>query len=230
LLLLAFVFYPVCTAMTGDASMVMVGARGKDIYVAIVGANMEREALGLTNLWPKTHIDGIQVDEAQDIGTMTFKNSTDYFRELYDEANSETTNWAPYALGFDYFKLAVPSKGVPLCETGKLTPKNNMWCIAGDVRDDMKDFIPVLATRNLDCGSFYKALQSEGKKDVLFSKQYKTPFSNKAFVTIHKGGGIHKATGRYVNTIIYRYVAEGYPTLDDYPPAYLTPDSLVTRP
>ena len=88
--------------------------RSKDIYISIIGANTEREPLGLGTVWPKA---GKKMeDRNDDISEMTFENSTDYFKVLYDDKNRGTTNWAPYAQGFDYSKCA--GAGVPLDAQG----------------------------------------------------------------------------------------------------------------
>jgi hypothetical protein len=233
LLLFFFVLVPflrhAVTAAGGDAT----GTRGKDIFVAITAANTEREPLGLTNVWPRTHIDGIQANgnnaEALDIADMVFQNSTDYFNTLFDGANYGTTNWAPYVIRIDHSTFA--GAGVPRGdETKKLQPENNMWCIAADIQDEMDDAIPLLVTRNVDCGSFHKIVQSDGKETLQFSTQYKTPYSNKGFIMLRKGGNVYKARVKHLNEIFYSSKSSCPMTIDDVPPAYLTPDSLVTAP
>jgi len=173
-------------------SMTAIGARGKDIYVAIVAANTEREQSGLKPIWPKS---GKTMVDAEDISDMTFANSTDYFSILYDEKNRRMPDkWNPYVVGFDYSKLA--GAGVKSPETGRLTAKNNMWIIAANVTDDMPDIIPVLITRNIDPTSL---IPHEGnlRGQFLRPSAFKTPLGEKAFVIIQKGGGIRKYTWRY---------------------------------
>jgi len=61
-----------------QANMTAVGTRGRDIYVAIIGANTEREALDLLPIWPSdappytNHITGR-------VECFNFTNSTDYW-------------------------------------------------------------------------------------------------------------------------------------------------------
>ena len=242
LFLLALVLVPAIFNVRMVADMTDVGARGRDIYITIVGLSTIREPLGLTNVWPKTRIDGIQngegVDGIQDFGLMTFQNSTDYFYELYlcemqERERISNLGWSvSYSYQFDYSLFA--GAGVPRGdEREKLKPENNIWSIAADVRDEVEDIIPVLVTRNIDCGFFYKrAAERDRRKEttIPWSQQYKKPFSNKAFVLVQKGGGIYKATGKYMN----RYDVNMSSNWDASPPVrlppYLTPDSLVTPP
>ncbi|MCL1921084.1 MAG: hypothetical protein FWG50_08420 [Kiritimatiellaeota bacterium] len=154
------VLVPACNDAVARAVNDATGARGKDIYVAIVGANTEREQVGLPNVWPKTMLaeDNLKHPQShpKDIAWFAFQNSTDYFYELFDGANIGTTNHSPYIAfeAADYSKLAYPDRGVPVKKgTGKLRPENNMWCIAGNIRNEMADIIPVLVTRNVDCSS-----------------------------------------------------------------------------
>jgi len=240
LFLLALVLVPAIFNVRMVADMTDVGARGRDIYITIVGLSTIREPLGLTNVWPKTRIDGIQNDEGvdgiQDIGLMTFQNSTDYFYELYlySEQELKRINSRGWSVSmnryFDYSLFA--GAGVPRGdETKKLRPENNIWCIAGDLHDYIDGFVPVLVTRDIDCGSLYRVVQSGWKETLQWSQQYKPPRSKKMAVIIYRSGAISYHPSKYAAASLpYPLSAPHPPTLDDYPPVYLTPDSLVTRP
>jgi len=234
LLFLALV--PFLISAGSRAGTMATGARGKDIYVAIIQANTEREPLGLPSVWPRTPIGGGRKIEdvrwAPDIAQMEFQNSTDYFYELLDGANFGTTNWAPYVSGLDYSKFA--GAGVQTGdERKKLQSKNNMWSIAGDVEDDTPDILPLLVTRNVDCESFYKILQGDGiEKLEWWSKHYKIPYSNKGFVVVRKSGAVFYESSRYINRYALHYSLTRSPSdvVDGLLLPYLTPDSLVTPP
>jgi len=232
LFLLVLASIPFLNKASQRAGMLSLGSRGKDIFVAITQANTEREPLDLPHVWPRTRIDGAQVGDIKDIASMAFQNSTDYFNELLDGANlGEPEKWVPYVNGFyDYSRFA--GDGVPaMLKPGKLKPENNAWCIAGDIREEMDDRSPLLVTRNFDCEFFYKVLGNDEKEPVPWSTQYKTPYSNKGFVGVRKGGAVFSMSSRYITQeTIYASSSSSFPTLDDLPPAYLTPDSLVTRP
>jgi len=53
LALFASVVTPCVSNAPMQANMTAVGTRGRDVYVAVTGANTEREALGLLPLWPR---------------------------------------------------------------------------------------------------------------------------------------------------------------------------------
>ena len=167
-----------------------IAIRGRDIYVAIVRANTEREPLGLPTVWPA------------DRGEFDFPNSTEYFRYLYDEEHAETETWNPLLSGFDYSKLS--GAGVPHCEGKRLTADCNMWTIAKNMRDDMDDAVPLLITRNIDTASLTSEnpLQEFGK-NLRFDNDWKTPFGSRNFVLIRKGGAVFT---RPVSSLPYRIV------------------------
>ena len=172
-----------------------VSTYGKDIYVAIIGANTEREPLGLEPVWPKTQLKPGTDTSKGDIPTKTFTNSTDYFYELYDGVNAGTATHDPYVRGFDYSKLA--ASGVPAkVGGGKLTAENNMWVIAANITEEDDDQIPILISRNVDVKAIERAIVNGIKTNDFATRIevgkgiYKTPFGDKGFVCVKKGGGI----------------------------------------
>ena len=236
-LLFTATLIPAITNAQRNAEMTAVGARGRDIFIAIVGANIEREPLGLGDVWPKTQLKeepegwGQRRINTEDITSKTFQSSTSYFYELLDGANiGNPRQWAPYVRGFDYSKLA--GAGVPAkVGAGELRPENNMWCIAGNIRDEMEDVIPVLITRNVDCASLYKDYDGKAQTPLRWSQKYSTPFSNEGFVMVRKGGAVVRITAEYaVAHIVYmgqlggsfKTTAEGHAPL-----VYLTPDNIA---
>ncbi|MCL2104127.1 MAG: ankyrin repeat domain-containing protein [Kiritimatiellaeota bacterium] len=176
-----------------DADYTTMSMHAKDIYNAIVVANTERAPLGLGPVWPKS---GKPMEDAKDIGDMTFANSSDYFSVLYDWKTFGTSDWAPYVHvnKFDYSKCA--GAGVPpKTGGGHLTAKNNAWTIAANITDDTPDIIPVIVSRNVDPSSLIPR-EGDLSEQFLRPSKHKTPFGNKAFVMIRKGGAIYHATWR----------------------------------
>lgn len=205
--ILSAALFPAISNAVMQANMTAVGTRGRDIYVAITGANTEREPLGLGNVWPKSQKEEGADSSDTDIATQAYSSSSDYFYALLDGDNIGKEGWAPYVAGLDYSKLA--GAGVPAKSgQGKLEAVNNMWCIGGNIRDEMEDIIPILVTRNFDCTKLYADLEdaTDTKKiDNWNSGTYKAPFSNKAFVMIRKGGAIFKARDKYASVrVIYQ--------------------------
>jgi hypothetical protein len=58
--------------------------RGRNLFVGITSANTEREAAGLTSVWPKD--DSQKSDDQDDIAGITPGTSEEYFEELFSTA------------------------------------------------------------------------------------------------------------------------------------------------
>jgi hypothetical protein len=192
--LLSAMLFPAVSGSMLSSNSAAVGIRGKDIYVAITAANTEREPLGLGSVWPKSNPPTNHVD---DISQMNFTNSTDYFYALYDGEHVGTAEHNPYVRGFDYSKLA--GAGVPAHYLGKcrLKPENNLWTIGKNVRDTMEEIVPVLVTRNLAAESLVADLPTMSDRRLCFDEEWKTPFGNKMFIIVRKGGGIFTLKAKY---------------------------------
>ncbi|MCL1921463.1 MAG: hypothetical protein FWG50_10395 [Kiritimatiellaeota bacterium] len=233
----ALLFFSVLVAQSRSAmwraGITATGARGRDIYIAIVGANTEREPLGLPSVWPKTVLTEDDLKHPlglEDIAWCTFQNSTDYFYELYDGAHLGMPDHSPYVAGFDYSKLA--GAGVRAMEgTGRLRSENNMWCIMGNIREEMADSTPVLVTRNVDCSSLRLNALGDPDEPIRWSQQYKTPFPNKEFTLVRKGGGMFNGTKKSARMRFVVPHADSVPLRDlqrQHPPVvYLTPDDIA---
>ncbi len=203
--ILSAALFPAISNAVMQANMTAVGTRGKDIFVSVTAANMEREPLGLGNVWPRDQSTAGGTPTAEETKLISASTtSTRYFAWLYDEENKGTANsWSPVADGFDYSKLA--GAGVPTCNTATLTKNNNMWIIGCNIRDEMEDVIPILVTRNVDesttsllTDKFEPTSSGESSKlQWATATDRKTPFSDKGFVMIRKGGAIFKGRGRY---------------------------------
>jgi hypothetical protein len=207
--------------------MAIVPARGRDIYVAITSANTEREPLGMPPVWPKTSL--APTNYPGDISSKTFKTSSDYFYELYDGPNIGTPQYDPYVKGFDYSKLA--GAGVPAkVGSGKLTAKNNMWLIAANITDEDADIIPLLISRNVDVKEIERYINQSGglapddTRIELGKGAYKTPFGDKGFVMVRKGGGTFSNQAKYA-TLRVLFNSETLPPRDPSKPpiVYLMP-------
>jgi len=207
--ILSAALFPAISNAVMQANMTAVGNRGRDIFVAITGANTEREPLGLGNIWPKTKLpDGVQAGSDPDISETVYNNSTEYFKDLYDDDNIGTATHSPYVAGFDYGKLA--GAGVSAHAGKNLVAEHNMWTIAGNVRDEMEDVIPILVTRNFNAENYLydKVTDSElnmtDRSEDRWDDQYSAPFSNKGFVLVRKGGGMFKVRAKYaIPRVIY---------------------------
>lgn len=202
--------FPAITSAMLRANMSSCAMRGRNLYVGIVGANTEREAAGLASVWPKTSTGNGDKDDSDDIAAKTFTKAEEYFTALFDMENiNDSQKWSPYVSGVDIGVLSgsgvVPVSG----GTTKLEGKNVAWTIAANVQDEMEDVVPVLVTRNVDSKKL-KTDTYDGKSTdtVGLGKaggaDYDTPFANKAFVMIRKGGAAVNLTTKYAKlNVIY---------------------------
>ena len=221
------VFFPAISGHPMNARMTAVSARGRDIYVAIAGANAEREAVGLPPIWPSdappytNHVTG-------KIECFDFENSSDYFDYINDGKNLGSDNWEPFISGFDFGKLA--GAGIA-SHTGRgpLKAENNMWTIAKNVSDEMDDIIPVLVTRNLDANYLYAKIEGTPTAErIPLAKTWKTPFKRKGAVIIRKGGGAFIVRQKYATPmLIYNGQSFDADANSKYPFKYLTPTEEV---
>ena len=204
--ILSAALFPAIGNAVLKANMTAVGTRGKDIYVAIVGANTEREPLGLGSVWPKKSLPVNSSGGEQDIAEKTYSTSSDYFSDLMDVENAgDPKRWAPYVQGLDVSKLAGAGVPVKPNSSGKIQKENNMWIIAADILDEMEDIIPILVTRNVKAESILKNKIDNPTKTRIddWSMQdqadRKSPFANKGFVMVRKGGAIFSLSSRYTS-------------------------------
>ena len=205
--ILSAALFPAISNAVMQANMTAVGTRGRDIYVAIVGANTEREPLGLGSVWPKTKAPaGAAAGGGEtDIGDMAFGTAEAYFEYLYDGKRVGQTDWSPYVAGFDYGKLSGAGVSSQPGGTTTLDKQYVMWTIGANIRDEMEDVIPILLTRNVNAAQLASKYEGKSATKVDLGKEFSAPFSNKGFVMIRKGGAIFKARDKYANLrVIYQ--------------------------
>jgi len=204
--ILSAALFPAISNAVMQANMTAVGTRGRDIFVAITGANTEREPLGLGNVWPKTQAPASASTSGDiDIADKAFGTAEEYFEFLYDGQNVGKPDWSPYVAGFDYGKLAGAGVSSQPGGSSRLERQYVMWCIGANIRDEMEDIIPILVTRNVDCKALAIKYEGTSTSKVKLGTEFSTPFSNKAFVMIRKGGAIFKARDKYSNLkVIYQ--------------------------
>ena len=179
--LLTAVLCPVMINSALQAEMSAMGSRAKEIYNAIMSKDA---AINPDTAWPKS---GKQMVEGDDISKMRFENSSDYFSVLFGTKCTDVY-WDPHVAGCNYYPIFAGA-GVPAKEgTGRLTAQNNAWIIAANVTDDMPGWIPILITRNVDPASLIPMEGDLKEQHVRPSSEFKTPFGNKGFIIVRKGG------------------------------------------
>jgi hypothetical protein len=227
LAVLGVALFPVVNAKLLKVRLTAASNNGRDIYRAMWEANEKRKSVGLPPLWPKTCL--ATTNNSQDISCRTFKTSTEYFKVLFDEEHMGTAAWNPYVKGIDYSKLA--GMGVPVSKTQRLTSTNNMWAIAANITEEDAAIIPVLISRNADMKAIEEAISNDlashgpDVKIALGMGDYQTPFGDKGFVCVRKGGSTFFNISNYATTRVLFITTGMYRTRDPSKPpiVYLMP-------
>jgi hypothetical protein len=181
-------------------NMAAVATRGRDIFIAMTGANSEGGSLQQYLLWPKTCL--ATTNHVGDVPAQVFKTSTEYFEMLLKKNAEDTSNTVTSVPFIDASKFS--GAGIPRCPLGqKLTSTNNLWLIAANVTPEDSDRIPLLITRNVDVKEIERAINYGITTNDFITKiplgkgEYKTPFGNKVFVCVRKGGGTFSCKARW---------------------------------
>ena len=191
--------FPAISSAMLSAQSSAVSMRGRNLFVGITQANTEREAAGLTSVWPKSS--NAKSDDTEDIAGMTFGTSTEYFKELFDIDNYGKDTWSPYVSGVDMNVLS--GAGVPPFSGSNLDSKNVMWIVAQGLTDEMEDVIPALVTRNAAVETLHKSGEFNGQQKTAVGVgkanggESDTPFANKAWICVRKGGGTSVIKAKY---------------------------------
>ena len=201
-ILMASLFPAISSAML-NAKTTAMASNGRKIHQAITLANTSRETAGKgTTVWPKTSSEeggGGDSGGEQDIGDMTFSSTTEWFKKLFDMDNYGKADRHAEVEDLDLNVLS--GSGVPNISGNTLEKKNIAWVAVANIQDGIPDCIPVLVTRNVD----YKALDSnlaqyDGKtapRVEIGKGEYSTPFQDKAWIVVRKGGGVDTIKAKY---------------------------------
>ena len=221
--------FPAISSAMVKANLSACGMRGRNLFVAITAANTEREALGLGNVWPKTEAQEGADSATDPIGSGQGNTAEKYFQYLFDTEKMGQQDWKPYITGVDLsvlFGAGVPPAGDPK----QLKAKNILWSVAANVTDEVDDVVPVLVSRNFPASKL-KVDEYDGTANEEFKLgkasgdgASDTPFGNKAFVIIRKGGGVIQQTSRYATEqIVYSKNAFKIPETEGAKFQYLEP-------
>jgi len=200
--------FPAISSAMIKANLSACGMRGRNLFVAITAANTEREALGLGNVWPKTQAEE-GADTSKDPLSGAVSSAADYFTYLFDMAKiTDSAQWKPYVSGVDISVLN--GAGVPAIPNGatRIDGKNCLWCVSANITDEISDVYPVLFSRNIPVSTLktYEKTYDGGNEELKIGKangaKYDTPFSNKAYVLIRKGGAVITQTAKYAMTSV----------------------------
>lgn len=172
---LAFYYFFIASFGPQKGDMRLV-SYGRGIWIAIISANSEREAKGVTTLWPK------------ELGFSRSRSSTEYFRRLMsDETGRPTTNPADRIAG-DLAPYMLGSHGVRQADSvADFRRENNAWiviCIGSNTPSDTA----FLVSRNVDLG------KTAGSTSKLLLVKSPITSPRRHVVWITRGGGAFEAS------------------------------------
>ena len=200
-ILMASLFPAISSAML-NAKTTAMASNGRKLHQAITLANTSRETAGKgTTVWPKTQKDEGAGDTSgeQDIGDMSFSSTTEWFKKLFDMDNYGSTDRHAEVEDLDLNVLS--GSGVPSISGKTLEPKNIAWVAVANIQDGIPDCIPVFVTRNVDYKTLDSSLaQYDGKTATrieIGKGEYSTPFQDKAWIIVRKGGGVDTIKAKY---------------------------------
>ena len=189
--------FPAISSAMLSAQTNALAMHGRNLFIGITQANVDRESHGRSSVWPKNQ--NKEDGQGEDIAFKGYTGSQadQYFDDLFDMQNYGTTAWSPYV---DVDIKFVSGAGVSAYKGNKTLKGCVAWKVVCDLTDDMPDIVPVLVSRNISTDNFI----TESTKETLSqTKQestdtaYTQPFGNKASVIIHKGGAAGVYKGRY---------------------------------
>jgi len=188
--------FPAISSAMLSAQTNALAMHGRNLFIGITQANVDRESHGRSSVWPK--VNNVEEGQGEDIAYETATDADTYFNKLFDMTKYGQPNWSPYV---DVDIKFVSGAGVPAYKGNQTLQGCVAWKVASDITDDMPDIIPVLVSRNISTDNFItegsnnQTLSKTEQEDV--DKEYTQPFGNKASVIIHKGGGAGVYKGRY---------------------------------
>lgn len=198
--------FPAISSAMLSANTSAMSMRGRNLFVGITQCNTEREAAGLPSVWPQTNTEGLDDDDKKVIGA---SSSTDYFKYLFDLETDAKDRQA-----FVDLDIGVLSGGGVPGMTGTTLDKANVgWLVTQNIQNEVADVVPVLVTRNVDYSTlsgYLKTYDGKGTQRVECGKgggeNTSTPFGNKAWILIRKGGAAATIKAKYsrLNVIFNR--------------------------
>lgn len=174
-----YVFMPRISRGGSAANALRIGNNGKNIVLAIISANNEREAMGLTNVWPSISSDfsGTRKDYTK------VPDSESYFTDLMDSGAVDNLRWYIFAGAG-----VMPATN----RAGFNLGNHNIWNVVAGLDENTPDDTPFLFTRNLNItvqdlrdGTWDTGIQSKLDHKI-------KPFGDERVVYITKGGAMQQ--------------------------------------
>jgi len=226
--IMAGALFPAISSAMLSAQTSAMSVKGRNLLIGMAQANVEREAAGLSAVWPRTAAEGGA--DAEDIAGRAYGNSTDYFNALFDTGNCGTDKWAPY-VGVGMEVLSGP--GAPPPDGGKRLEAGNVaWIVAANMDDGAPDMMPVLISANFNPALLLRKWDgtTDSHKRLPIgpaSGAERSMFGDKAIVVVRKGGRVETIRAKYL-TYATLYRGEAFDLTGTEPQlVYLTPTGAV---
>lgn len=215
--------FPAISSAMLSANTSAMAMKGRNLYVGVTNANVDRQKMSMSTVWPKSSEN--KDEDQEDIAGMDFSDSAKWFEELFDIKKYGEKDWKPYVKGVDMSVLS--GSGVPsFSGTKSLDGKYVAWSVLKGMTDEMEDIIPVFVTRNAQISALPVSGSFKGteKEEVGVGKanggESDTPFSNKAFVIVRKGGASQVIDSKYTKLYLV-YDKQGFTVPDGVTLEYL---------
>ena len=188
--------FPAISSAMLSAQTNALAMHGRNLFIGITQANVDRESHGRSSVWPKNK--DAEKGEGEDIAYQTYSDAVTYFNDLFQMDKYGQTDWSPYV---DVDIKFVSGAGVPAYKGNQTLQGCVAWKVVCDLTDDMPDIVPVLVSRNIKTDKFpTTGSENQTLKDttqVENDSNFPQPFGRKASVIIHKGGAAGVYKGRY---------------------------------
>ncbi len=192
--ILAGLLFPAIQGALVSANALRVGNNGKNIVLAIISSNTEREAMSMGSVWPSiasTIADGTTVKD------YSVGDSETYFSDLINSKTVDNLSWFVFA-----------GAGVPAATDSDQfkTGGFNVWNYIGAMDDSASDDTPFLFSRNFqiataDLASFsaIDAIDNNNPFGEKLAPSVK-PFGDVLVVFIQKGGAMQTQKKKYMKS------------------------------
>ncbi len=215
MLILGKSLFPAVLSARRSANTPTMSMKGRNLFLAITQANIEREAAGLAAIWPRTSAS--DDEDKNDIAGKTYLKSTDYFKDLFDMPNHGKAEWTPYVN----------------CDMDVVGKDFDLWCVAANITDKTPDCIPVLISANFNPELLTLKWDGSLNRKTLLPigpahGAVKSPLGDKAITVVRKDGSAQIINA---NDLTYETLYKGQPfdlTNAETPVIYLTPKGIAT--
>ncbi|MGI5870222.1 MAG: type II secretion system protein [Kiritimatiellia bacterium] len=190
--ILAGLLFPAIQGALVNANALRVGNNGKNIVLAIISVNTEREAMSLGSVWPTKTATFKDGRTPQDYST---GDSETYFGDLIDSKTIDNLGW------FVFAGAGVPA-AVDLSQF--LQGGYNVWNYVGALDESAGDDTPFLFSRNfnIETGDIktFSTVDTIDNSNPFGEKLDAAikPFGDALVVMIQKGGALQSIKKRYL--------------------------------